>query len=158
MVIAILYFSWLLRFCIFNVHSRSSRSNITELDVYTLLGFIRITATPQAHFGIVPRHAGILLYIFSYAHSTVPFLKVKCMIPSASTVTFPTMEFHSIGVNSTTFSLLSISYFAKNVSILRCQIDHLAVFTVEGSFENIFPYHYPTQNKFLLYHSISYLL
>ena len=78
---------------------------------------------------IVPRHAGGLLYMFSYAHSTVPFLKVKCRIPSASTVTFSTIAFHSIGVNSTTFLSLSISCFANDVSFLRCEVNlHVDVF------------------------------
>lgn len=92
-------------------------------------------AKPPAHFGIVPRHAGGLLYILSYAHRTVPFLKVKCMIPSASTVTFSTIVFHSVDLNSTTFSSLPIRCFTKDVSILRCQItrrylllkDHLKI-------------------------------
>ena len=60
--------------------------------------------------------------MFSYAHNTVPFLKVKCMTPSAFTVTFSTIVFHSIGVNSTTFSSLPISCFSKDVSILHYEV------------------------------------
>ena len=54
----------------------------------------------------IPREAkhpeealNFMRYMFSYEHRTVPFLKVKCMIPSASTVTLSTIAFHSVGVN-----------------------------------------------------------